>query len=264
MIRTFKKMVPNRTMNLDEFINTMRGRLDSDIQRINNAEAQAKEFFSHKVRKAYYSVDGYDITDHNSGDSGFVHFSDEEVDRIEELVVKEINKYFLAHYDAFEETPDIVNTIKGALRYKPLCYFFEQNEELRSLVLDRCTEEGMYPTNIDLETRYYFYRFFYVVYNAEDHLLGMPFPFFVSLTDEEYIKLLQYQLENLKGFNFNRLIRIDIDLAQKINNCADAQIYGLRDEDVNPYIIILDEVLEDIGLYSSKFINEDSLPLDET
>ena len=70
-------MVPNRIMNLDEFINKMKGQLDRDIQRINNAEAQAKEFFSHKVRKAYYSVDGYDITHHNSGDSGFLHFSDE-------------------------------------------------------------------------------------------------------------------------------------------------------------------------------------------
>ena len=257
-------MVPNKTISLDEFTNNIKGWLDSKIQQINNVEAQAKEIFSQKDRKAYYSVDGYDIIDHNSCDSGFVHFSDEEIKRIEELVVKEINKYFLAHYDEFKDTPDIVNTVKGALKYKPLSYFFEQNEELRSLVLDFCTEDGMYPTKIDFETRYYFYRFFYVVYNAEDHLWGIPFPFFVNLTDEEYINLLQYQLKNPEGFNFNRLMRIDIDLAQKINNCADAQIYGLRDEDVDPYIIILDEVLQDTGLKDySKFINKDSLPLDE-
>lgn len=251
MIRTKKKMMHNRTISPDEFINRVKGWLDVDMQRMNDAEALAREYFAKKERKAYYDVRGYDVNDHDSNDDGFIYLSDEEVNRIEELVVKEINRYFSEHFDEFEEAPDFVNTVEGALKHKPLSYFFEQSKELQTLILDRCTKDGLYPTFIDLEKRYYFYRFSYAIFNKENNSWGSPTPIFLYLNDEECITLIRNILEKPKGFCFNLLLREEKGLASKISSMAYSQIYGFEDDDAKPFILLFDEAEED-----AKIINE--------
>ena len=251
MIRTVKKMKSNKTLSPEDFKNRVMGWLNRDMQQRKNAEAQAIEYFSHKERKAYYAVEGYDILDKDSQDSGFIHLSDEEVERIEELVVKEINRCFSEHFDEFEKDPVFVNTTKDAFKYKPLSFFFEQNDELRSLLELSCIDEGLYPTSIDLEKRYYFYRFSYAVYDTEKDYWCTPNPIFLYLEDDECITLIRYILENPKGFCFNQLLRKDKELASKISSMAYSQIYGFEDEDIKPFILLFAEAEED-----AKIINE--------
>ena len=63
----------------------------------------------------------------------------------------------------------------------------------------------------------------------------------VELTDEEYLYLLTEQLFD-SCFSFNRLLLYKPELAREICNATDgtATMYAL-----NPYLIIMDEVVED-------------------
>ena len=205
-------------------------------QRKEKAEAQAKKYFYDvKQRKAYYWAEGSTCDDLDNHNEVFLHFTDEEIARIKELIITDVNDSHIV--------PQPVSTVKEALEVLTYGDLFDQNEELRKLLLDRCEKANLYPYNIDFDARHYFYKFGCIAYDYEKNKICDPITVEIILSDEEYLSLLSLQLMEREDFNFNQLLKKNQEFAIKLNKAVEGCIYGWRFPVHVPFVILFDELV---------------------
>ena len=90
-----------------------------------------------------------------------------------------------------------------------------------------------------------FYRFGCVGYDHKGNVVLVSIDVRVLLTDEEYLTLLTYQLQYQDDFTFNQLQKFDSELAIKINEAVERQVYNWFYPDHIPFVIFFNEVRED-------------------
>ncbi len=201
------------------------------------ADAQAKQYFyNQKQRKPYYYVEGTSLDDDNF-EAAYLHFTDEEVSRIQTLIIEDVNSIDLV------EKP--VSTVKEALEVLNYGDLFDQNEELCHLLLDRCEKANVYPSEVDFDNKHYYYKFSCVAYDYVNNTVSNPISVAIFLTDEEYITLLSFQLEDRKGFTFNQLLIKNPELGIKLSKEIEGCIYGWCYSERVPFTILFDEVRAD-------------------
>ena len=207
-------------------------------QRKKRAENQAREYFyNKKERKPYYWAEGNTLDDVCNHNEAFFHFTDEEVTRIKQLIIDTVNA------DDPEATP--VSTVKEAIDCLTYNEIFEQNEELRTLLGKRCEEANLDPDNIDFDKRYYYYKFSVVAYNYDENKVCGPLAVEVMLSDEDYLTLLSQQILERDNFCFNQLLKINPELAARLSNRVEGEIYGWRFPVHVPFAILFDELRAD-------------------
>ena len=190
-------------------------------------EEKAENYFYHvKERKAFYVAEGdtYDEGDHNEV---FLHYTDEEVARIKTLIVEAANQ---------DEDCEPVSTIEEALDELSYDELFERSDELREMLGERLYEANVCANTIDFDNKIYFYKFGIVGYDYHNNKVVGPLTEEFILTDEQYLQLLKYQVNNRNGFNFNYLLKQDPKLANYLNR----QVHYFC-----PYTILFDEVRAD-------------------
>lgn len=190
-------------------------------------EEKAENYFYHeKERKAFYVAEGdtYDEGDHNEV---FLHYTDEEVARIRTLIVEAANQ---------DEDCEPVSTIEEALDELSYDELFERSDELREMLGKRLNEANVCANTIDFDNKIYFYKFGIVGYDYHKNKVVGPETEELILSDEQYLKLLKYQVNNRNGFNFNYLLMQDPELAKYLNR----QVHYFC-----PYMILFDEVRAD-------------------
>lgn len=197
--------------------------------------AKARQYLAETPQKKYYVASGhpYELEDAEDNYSCLIPYTDEEVERIKQLVVEAWNQTeddpekFIHSFDDFHEN---------------LYEVEKQFEELDQLLWHRAEEQDFCLYDIDLSHPVHAYRFRAWEYDSDK---GEMCPYknsrLVVLTDEEYLYLLVEQLFD-RHFSFNRLLLYNAPLAQKINDALDGD-YMLSA--LNPYLILMDEVLED-------------------
>ena len=112
-------------------------------------------------------------------------------------------------------------------------------------MLERCEELNFYPIKIDYDQRYYFYEFSCLAYDYEDKKVFGPITVEIILSDEEYLTLLSLQLLNREGFNFNKLLSKNINLAAKLNEEVQCRVPGWCCPSSASFVILFDEVRAD-------------------
>ena len=207
-------------------------------QRKLDAEAKAREYFNNtKQRQAYYWGSGSMYYDFDSYNEAFLPFTDDEVSRIKSLIIDDVN--------SSETVPEPVTTVKEALEVLNYGDLFDENEELRKLLLDRCEKVDFYPEEIDFDTKHYFYRFSCLCFDYDANCATDVVPVRILLDDEYYLALLSLQLEYGSEFTFNQLLKMNPQLAQKLNKAVEDSIYGWRFPKHVPFTILFDEIRED-------------------
>ena len=207
-------------------------------QRKSEAESKAREYFyNKKQRQANYWASGTMLGYDESYNEVFLPFSDEEVSRIKTLIIDDVN--------SSQITPQPVSTVKEALEALNYGDFFDQNEELRKLLLDRCEQSNLYPEEIDFDTKHYFYRFGCIAYDYSGNRVTDVIPVRIRLSDEDYLTLLSLQLQFRNDFTFNQLLKMNPKLALKLNDAVEGCIYGWRFPEHVPFTILFDEVRAD-------------------
>lgn len=210
-------------------------------KRKSEAESKAREYFyNKKQRQAYYWGSGSMSGDFDSYNEAFMPFTDDEVLRIKSLIIDDVN--------GSEITPEPVTTVKEALEALNYCNLFDQNEELRTLLLDRCEQSNLYPDEIDFDTKHYFYKFSCLCYDYKDNRATDAIPVNILLSDEEYLTLLSLQLQYSNEFTFNQLLKMNPQLAHKLNDSVEGCIYGWRFPEHVPFTVLFDEVRADAEL----------------
>ena len=210
-------------------------------QRKSEAESKAREYFyNKKQRQANYWASGTMLGDDESYNEVFLPFSDEEVSRIKTLIIDDVN--------SSQITPQPVSTVKEALEALNYGDLFDQNEELRKLLLDRCEQSNLYPEEIDFDTKHYFYRFGCIAYDYSGNCITDVIPVRILLSDEDYLTLLSLQLQLRNEFTFNQLLKINPELALKLNDAVEGCIYGWCFPEHVPFTILFDEVRADTEL----------------
>jgi len=207
-------------------------------QRKSEAESKACEYFYNtKQRQAYYWGSGSMFDDLECYNEAFMPFTDDEVSRIKFLIIDDVNNS--------EITPQPVITVKEALEALSYGDLFDQNEELCKLLLDRCKQSDLYPEEIDFDTKHYYYRFSCLCYDYNGNHATDTIPVDIRLSDEDYLTLLSLQLLNGSSFTFNQLLKMNPELALKLNDSAEGYIYGWRFPEHVPFTILFDEVRAD-------------------
>jgi hypothetical protein len=196
--------------------------------RILDSKAE-KYFYNQKVRKAYYYADGYDMDDSEMPHSAFLNFSDEEVERIKTLIVEAANE------DRDCEPVTTWQEAEKRLSYQELC---GRTNALGRLLGDRLEEVSLDARTIGWDERMYFYRFSVIEYDSATGRVKKPKPKDMLLTDEQYLTLLKMQVRDPKNFNFNKLVKEDVELAKVL----------LEQVPLAPCLILFDEVREDAEL----------------
>jgi len=207
-------------------------------QRKATAEKQAREYFyNQKERKPYFWAEGntlYDVENHNEA---FFHFTDDEVTRIKKLIIDTVN--------ADQPDAEPVTTVKEAIACLTYNEIFEQSEELRTLLGNRCEEANLDPDTIDFDKRYYFYKFGVLAFDYDENKVCGPFAVDVLLSDEDYLTLLSLQLYERDNFCFNQLLMTNPELAARLHSRVEGGIYGRHFPVHVPFAILLDELRAD-------------------
>ena len=207
-------------------------------QRKENAENQAREYFyNQKERKPYYWAEGNTLDDVDNHNEVFFHLTDDEVARIKQLIIDTVN--------ADQPEAEHVSTVKEAIDCLTYNEIFEQNEELRTLLGKRCEKANLDPDNIDFDKRYYFYKFSVLAYNYDENKVCAPIAVEVMLSDEDYLTLLSQQLYERENFCFNQLLNTNPELAARLSNRVEGEIYGWRFPVHVPFVILFDELRAD-------------------
>lgn len=202
------------------------------------AESQAREYFyNKKERKPYYWGEGSTLDDVANHNEVFFHLTDDEVTRIKQLIIDTVN--------ADQPEAEHVSTVKEAIDCLTYNEIFELNEELRTLLGKRCEKANLAPDNIDFDKRYYFYKFSVVAYNYDENKVCAPIVVEVMLSDEDYLTLLSHQLYERENFCFNQLLNTNPELAARLNNRVEGDIYGWRFPVHVPFAILFDELRAD-------------------
>ena len=198
-----------------------------------NAEMKRREekveryFYKKKERQAYYHAVGESWDEEQGHMEVFIHFSDEDVERIKELMVE------AANLDEGCEPVSLWQEAEKELSYSELC---ERNEELQRLLGDRLEGTNICADSINFDERIYFYTFSIVGYDYKEKKVTGPVEREIMLSDEQYLTLLKMQVNDRKGFTFNTLMKRNPELAAELNR----QITCYE-----PYTILFDEVRRD-------------------
>ena len=207
-------------------------------QRKTKAENQAREYFyNQKERKPYYWAEGSTLDDVFNHNEVFFHFTDDEVTRIEQLIIDTVN--------ADQPEAEHVSTVKEAIDCLTYAEIFEQNEELRTLLGKRCEEANLDPDNIEFDKCYYYYKFSVVAFDYDENKVCGPFTVDVMLSDEDYLTLLSLQLLERENFCFNQLLKTNPKLAARLNSRVEGEIYGWGFPVHVPFTILFDELRAD-------------------
>ena len=205
-------------------------------------EEQARKYLAEHPKTKYYYVGGFPMEipweDAPEEDSySLIAYTDDEIQRMKELFVEVWNKLAddpKKHVQTFEEIPE---------EDFDLIEFEGENDELTKLLWDRGASIGFAVRSINITNPVHAYRFVIWGYNKrqqemDKHRSGR----LVVLTDEEYLYLLTEQLFS-RHFSFNRLLLYNAPLAQKICHSTDGDFFM---EAESPYLILMDEVVEDM------------------
>ena len=207
-------------------------------EHLKKAENQARKYFyGQKERKPYYWAEGDTLCDVECYNGAFLHLTDDEITRIKQLIIDTVNA------DQPEAEP--VTTVKEALSCLHYSEIFEKCEELRTLLGGRCEKANLNPENIDFDTRYYFYDFSIVTYNYDEDKTCGPIAVDVMLSDKDYLTLLSLQIYDRQNFCFNKLLKINPELATKLSKKVEDNMYDCSLSVHSPFIILFDEVRAD-------------------
>ena len=212
-------------------------------ERKKECEEQARKYLAEHPKTNYYAMHGYPTmfdTEDNDPQDDYLYlmtYTDEEIRRIKELFLEVWN-------DGIEDPSQRAQSFEDIQQEKLTRYEFEGgNDELDSLVWDRAREEDFVACEVDLLHPVHAYRFRTWEYDSvKDEMKKYPSYYRIILTDEEYLYLLTEQLFD-RHFSFNRLMLYNAPLAQKICNASDGNFML---ESLNPYLIIMDEVMADV------------------
>ena len=201
---------------------------------------KAQEFLNQKARVKHYRISGVFNEEYGDGDTWAIfEYTDEEVARLKHLFSEALVSYLnLPNKEySLEEIKEEANLweLKG------------QIEELDEMFFTPCEENYfMDPEDIDFEHPVYFYNMSCYVFNAEEKKVQGPAPFRIQLSDEEYVYLLTQQLMCRDNFTLNRLFEMNPKLAMKINRQAEDAYYGFMSFYRMPFLVTMDEVIEDV------------------
>lgn len=222
------------------------------MKRIKEIEAamksKAQEFLNQKARVKHYRISGVFNEEYGDGDTwAFFEYTDEEVTRLKHLFSEALVSYLnLPNKEySLEEIKEEANLweLKG------------QIEELDEQFFTPCEDSYfMDPLDIDFERPIYFYNMSCYVFNAEEKKVQGPAPFRIQLSDEEYVYLLTQQLICRNNFTLNRLFEMNPELAMKINRQAEDAYYGFMSFYRMPFLVTMDEVIEDVYQFIDGFI----------
>ena len=214
------------------------------MKRIKEIEAamksKAQEFLNQKARVKHYRISGVFNEEYGDGDTWAIfEYTDEEVASLKHLFSEALVRYLnLPNKEySLEEIKEEANLweLKG------------QIEELDELFFSPCEASYfMDPEDIDFEHPVYFYNMSCYVFNAEEKKVQGPAPFRFQLSDEEYVYLLTQQLMCRDNFTLNRLFEMNPELAMKINRQAEDAYYGFMSFYRMPFLVTMDEVIEDV------------------
>ena len=146
-----------------------------------NAEMKRREekaeryFYKKKERQAYYHAVGESWDEEQGHMEVFIHFSDEDVERIKELMVE------AANLDEGCEPVSIWQEAEKELSYSELC---ERNEELQRLLGDRLEGTNICADSINFDERIYFYTFSIVGYDYKENKVTGPVEREIMLSDD--------------------------------------------------------------------------------
>lgn len=212
-------------------------------KRKKECEEQARQYLAEHPKTDLYVMHGYPTmfdTEDNDPDENYIQFTvytEEEIRRIKELFFELWNEGFedpSLRAKSFEDIPQSELS---------LTEFEGANDELDALVWDRAREQDFVACWIDWLHPVHAYHFSTWEYNrTKDEMYPRKAHYRVQLTDEEYLYLLTEQLFD-RHFTFNRLMLYNAPLAQKICNATDGD---LMLESLNPYLIIMEEVMADV------------------
>lgn len=221
-----------------------------ESRRKSKAEQLARDYFyNQKQRKPYYWAEGNTLDDLDNHNEAFMHFTDEEVTRIKQLIIDTVN--------ADQPDAEPVSTVQEAIDCLTYSEIFEQSEELRHLLQERCEQANLDPDTIDFDNPFYYYKFSYLGYDYDKNQTFGPQTVEVHLTDEDYIALLTLQLLERDNFCFNYLLNKDAELALRLNKGVEGEIYGYHFPVHVPFTILFDEIRSDaevIGPFDEKKI----------
>ncbi len=201
-------------------------------------EAKARQYLAEHPKTKYYVASGYPAmmeSEYFTPDptfSSLIAYTDNEIKRIKELIVEGWNR---------DNPESQIRTIEG-IDDLDLAEYQGNNAELDNLLWGRAALNDFVMTDLNMDHPVHAYHFSAWEY---DLIKGVMSPgkshHAVILTDDEYVCLLTEQLFN-RRFSFNRLMQYDAPLAQKISRACDGDYMS---ESINPYLILMDEVLED-------------------
>lgn len=201
------------------------------------AEAKARKYlYSQKKRKPYFTFTG--IGDDNETDEMIFSTNSLHVD------LPHIIQLFIDTYNNQNSSDSFVTTIDELSKK---CHLYELqglNPELDKF-FDFFNDIGMLLYEIDLTERYRYSMSFYY-WDSIKQRMSKRESFSTELSDEEYIYLLTEQLLYQSNDSFNRLVFNRPDIARKISDDAHVEYYDHIHIGKNPYLIIFDEVLEDV------------------
>ena len=187
----------------------------------------------------HYNITGLFNETYGEGDTWAIFsYSDEEVVRLKQLFSEALVCYL--------NLPNKEYSLEEIKKEANLWELKGQIEELDEMFFTPCEENYfMDPEDIDFEHPVYFYNMSCYVFNAEEKKVQGPAPFRIQLSDEEYVYLLTQQLMCRDNFTLNRMFEMNPELAMKINRQAEDAYYGFMSFYRMPFLVTMDEVVDD-------------------
>ena len=207
--------------------------------KITKHETKAREYLLKKERSKFYFLSGVSAFEHDDSEVGYMHaLTDEEVANLKEACSRA--------YSGYMETPGKEYSMEEITADLDLFQLEGMDDELDKFMFDLCYDQmDMKLQSMDLEHPHYLYQMTCRGYNERRGEMMKPVSFNVSLTDDEYVYLLGQQLMNRYGFNFNRLLLLRPELAQKICERAESAYCGWICSNNMPFLIQMDDVRAD-------------------
>ena len=206
---------------------------------IGKYETMAREYLMKKERTKYYLLSGFSAYEDDDRDVDMMHaLTDEEV--------VSLKKLFSKAYAEYQETPGKEYSIEEIVSDFGLHELEGIDDELDAFLIGDCFYcMNMRIQSMDLDHVHYLYRMSCRGYDERRGEMMDPVSFRIELTDDEYVFLLGQQLMNRYGFNFNRLLLVRPELAQKICERAESAYFGWISPNNMPFLIQMDDVRAD-------------------
>ena len=192
------------------------------IEKFEDCLKLANEFLLTKERKNYYEfkVIDEDFSDYCSYTN---ELSDKEVLQVRQLKEKYPDDY-TKHLDEIFDDPDVIHD-------------FSCGDEI-----------------VSIDTDYVIHKYAVTIHELKPDGTVFSFPHSIELKDEEYAKLLAWQLYDVH-LTINMLRHRDRSLYDTVMRCIDAHYYQLEGYYWvdNPYVATLDEVKTDAAEILQKY-----------